>query len=189
MWLLRGPFPNIFHPPKAAWIEPMEAKVGLKALLSRKLALWYVPNRICLVAGMYFFGWAARYLWFHWAQRFKSVSPHPYVKSGHYLPSGNVLTWPRAGLYQFQEVFREFIVRIALFSWNDGDFGFEYSASKGLWATAWLKARLPFLSMREMDVADSGLGDVNLFVGTDKPGTVGFYWAHDCPPVVWALMT
>ena len=63
-WLLRGPYKNIFDTTEAARLELMETKVGFKMLFSRKVRWWYISNRIAFVAGIYFFCWAAAYLWF-----------------------------------------------------------------------------------------------------------------------------
>lgn len=59
-WVVRGGGIDVFNTKEGERLEPLEFKFPLKQLLSKKLRLWYLLNRLALIVGVDFFFWALR---------------------------------------------------------------------------------------------------------------------------------
>jgi len=57
-WLIRGGGIDVFKLKEGENLEPMEFKFPRKLLLSRKIGIWYLLNRLALVLMLDCFFWA-----------------------------------------------------------------------------------------------------------------------------------
>ena len=59
-WVIRGGGVDVFNTKEGERLEPLEFKFSREQLLSEKLRLWYLLNRLMLIVAVDFFFWAMR---------------------------------------------------------------------------------------------------------------------------------
>lgn len=64
--LIGGSKVNVFDIKEGVGLEPLEFKFSLKFLLSKKLRVWYLLNRLAAILAINFFFWAMRWLILKW---------------------------------------------------------------------------------------------------------------------------
>jgi hypothetical protein len=60
VWVIRGGGIDVFNLKEGESLEPLEFKLPFKVLLSKKICLWYLLNRVVLLLALNFFFWAMR---------------------------------------------------------------------------------------------------------------------------------